>query len=98
MEIDHTPECNGVSSLNWLSFANEGGFIGAVIVKACCPAQALKVCTFLHINPGGEVKVAKYDDVPDELNTQLNPYKNKLLNKETAISLANTIDNFQSSN
>lgn len=39
----------------WLSFADEDGFRGVVIVRACGLLHAVRTANKLEINPGGEV-------------------------------------------
>ena len=61
----------------WISFADESGFKGAVIVKAFGPAHAYKLANDLGINPGGYPKMAVAD--PDSFKEE---DFNKLLTKD----------------
>jgi hypothetical protein len=64
----------------WLSFADEGGFRGVIIIKAHGIADALTKCNVLGINPGGQVAG---HEIPDEyaLNIKADEM-NKCLTKE----------------
>jgi hypothetical protein len=66
----------GEIKLWWLSFADETGFKGVVILKALGMAHAIKRSHQLGINPGGEVMgyTGDFEDIPEALH-------NRLLNK-----------------
>jgi hypothetical protein len=66
--------------LRWfyLSFADDDGFHGAVIVEARGEAHALQQCHRLGINPGGQVALFA---VPEDAPLP-DAAKNRLLSKE----------------
>ena len=63
-----------VSDLWWLSFADDDGFLGAVLVNAISYLDAVQLATMLGLNPGGEIlgvnlqePVAEAGLTPDEI-------------------------------
>ena len=68
--------------LSWFycSFADHGGFRGALFMRAKGPTHLIREATKLGINPGGEVMFVKLKDtdpIPD------GKYLNRLLDKKT---------------
>ncbi len=60
----------------WLSFAEETGFLGVVIVQAESYDQALQKAWELEINPGGNVLGGLMVEVPSE------KWHDRLLNRK----------------
>lgn len=61
----------------WLSFADESGFKGALVIKARGFTEALLIANLTNLNPQGEVKGAELPIdavIPEE-------WKNKLISK-----------------
>lgn len=63
----------------WLSFADEAGFRGGVVIRARGFVSAVELARARGLNPGGEVKGYELDD-----NAQYPPerFANRLLSKE----------------
>jgi len=66
-------EERGELSLWWLSFADEDGFRGVVILEAYGFADAMRRSHEAGLNPGGEVKGFRVDpaDHPEALRNRL---------------------------
>lgn len=62
-----------IKKLWWLSFADEDGFKGVVILEAFGFADALTCATGAGLNPGGEVQAMLVDpaDIPEALRNRL---------------------------
>jgi len=46
----------------WLSFADEGGFLGGLVIDGLTFVDALENATRRGLNPGGEVKAVMLDE------------------------------------
>ena len=67
----------------WLSFADDDGFLGVVILETLGFTHAFVECETRGINPGGEIRGFQVD--PDNIDAK---YFNRLLNKEEAQALS----------
>ena len=64
----------------WLSFADETGFLGAVVIQARGILGATQLAPALGINPGGECRSCR---IPAELIHNIpEQYRNRLLSKQ----------------
>lgn len=63
----------------WVSFAEPGKFLGAVIIEAIDVEEAVTKCWRLGINPGGSVLGAPLSDMQSKA---LECPRNKLLSPE----------------
>jgi len=63
----------GELGLWWLSFADEDGFKGVVILEAYGFGDALNISHAKGLNPGGEVQAMQVDpaDIPEALRNRL---------------------------
>jgi hypothetical protein len=69
MIADEQRKSKRKTRIYYLSFADEGGFRGAMWIRAVGPMSAIRRSHVLGINPGGEVLIAElpYDAGPNEL-------------------------------
>ena len=70
----------GIKKLLWMSFANEEGFLGVILVECYGFSTGLLQINKLGINPGGEVQGLELQ--VDAIDSK---HHNKLMNKEYLI-------------
>lgn len=70
----------------FISFATRDAFLGATVVEARSPQEAVEVATMLGRNPGGEAAVLC---VPDKARSMLDlaAYRTKLVKRDEALAL-----------
>lgn len=90
-------EANGEVSWWWLSFATEDGFRGVAIVKAKGFASAHLATSVLGINPGGQIQGLEFN-LPEHVNTFIEKYSNRLLNKEECKEFDDGMDKLMKAN
>jgi hypothetical protein len=66
----------------WLSFANEKGFLGAVVVRAHGFVTAIELARLMGINPGGECQGAEIPEPEKAGPPYPEQFANRLLSRE----------------